>query len=395
MDKRILGLIGLGGIGALMYYAFRGQAKAPTPSPAPTGCKDGSTKCIGTNLYVCKSGKWYLSQPNSTKCGYKLPSQCTNGQTTCEGYNLYVCQSGKWVLSQKNSSKCGYKAPSPAPSNKIVVTINNPTPYYVGIAIDNKPSKVVHSGTVSFTFSDTGKHLFRFYLLRTPNTPYGINVKSSLKYSFKQEFLNVGKSYIVSVPKYYTGIAIMPTDALSFLPFNVKIGNGNYENNTNIETNLYPNKYDVTVALTKGDYMKVADYSSNRILPVGTILTRQTIDVFPDKTNYFQIWAMKKGTGAIVTEIVPTNSKGEYLCGNITLQFGNSKVRVYNPPAAGYAPPAPGYCYPKIHYIYIINIPAGTYPFKLYLNGQLVHSENTTIKDGKLVFYMNKSWVVP
>ena len=376
MDKRIIGVIGLGGLGALLYYAMRGRAIAP--APFPTGCKEGSTKCIGTNLYMCKNGQWILYEINSTKCGYKpITPQCNEGQTKCVGYNLYVCQNGTWVLKEQNSVQCGYKPPAPAPSNKIIVTINNPTPYYVGIEIDNKPSKVVHSGTVSFTFNDTGQHLFRFFLLRTTNTPYGINVSSSLKYLIKQEFLDVGKSYAFTVPKITVGIDVVPWEVVEFLPLDVIIGGKSYGNNTNINANLYPGVYTLSVKLTHMDYVAYYNYSGTRI--ENTVLASTKINPFPGEINYYKINAVKDNTGAIWTSAIIANSKGEIQRGNIKITLGSFNVQFNN-------------ASPRIDSIDIINIPAGTYPFSIYLNSNLVHTENVTVKSGKTIYYVNKVW---
>jgi len=39
----------------------------------PAGaCKEGETKCVGTDLYVCQGGQWVLKEKDSPECK-KLP----------------------------------------------------------------------------------------------------------------------------------------------------------------------------------------------------------------------------------------------------------------------------------------------------------------------------------
>ena len=76
-------------------------------------CTEGETKCIGYDLYECKTGKWELKGVGSEVCG--APSECTEGETKCIGYNLYECKTGKWELKEVNSRSCGYTPPLPCP----------------------------------------------------------------------------------------------------------------------------------------------------------------------------------------------------------------------------------------------------------------------------------------
>ena len=80
--------------------------------PPQVECKEGEHKCIGTDLYECRDGKWVLYQKNSTVCGGSEEPECNEGETKCEGYDYYVCYRGKWTLLEHNSKECGYQ-PTP------------------------------------------------------------------------------------------------------------------------------------------------------------------------------------------------------------------------------------------------------------------------------------------
>jgi hypothetical protein len=84
-----------------------------TPVTPPSVCQEGETKCVGPDLYICRSGQWQLSKSNATECGYTPPSPpvCQEGETKCVGPDLYVCRSGQWQLSKSNATECGYPPP--------------------------------------------------------------------------------------------------------------------------------------------------------------------------------------------------------------------------------------------------------------------------------------------
>lgn len=101
-------------------------------------CTEGSTKCNGSYLTACMSGKWQTEScdkiciaagySKADSCGYdKSKGQdicfcsntaCTTGQQKCIGTDLAQCQNGKWQTETCNSlclkagygkaSNCGY-----------------------------------------------------------------------------------------------------------------------------------------------------------------------------------------------------------------------------------------------------------------------------------------------
>jgi len=51
-----------------------------------------------------------------------VPTECTvEGSTKCIGYDLYSCIDKKWSLKEKNSEACGYKPPAPAISSILIL----------------------------------------------------------------------------------------------------------------------------------------------------------------------------------------------------------------------------------------------------------------------------------
>jgi len=97
MNKKILGIGAIIGVVATLFYALKAKAKP---------CDEGTTKCVGVDLYQCQEGEWILIEPNAQECGY-VPVVCTPGDTRCEGYDLYKCASdgSGWTVTEK-SEKC-------------------------------------------------------------------------------------------------------------------------------------------------------------------------------------------------------------------------------------------------------------------------------------------------
>ena len=72
----LIGLAALAGV-AVVLLGFK-KAEA-------TPCTEGTTKCVGTDLYSCVGGTWQMTEHNSTTCGYTppLPYCCPYGDNEC------------------------------------------------------------------------------------------------------------------------------------------------------------------------------------------------------------------------------------------------------------------------------------------------------------------------
>ena len=298
----------------------------------------------------------------------------------------------KRMQARREQQKKTKPSPQPekptTPKNSIRITVNNPTPYYVGIGIDNKPVKVVKKGDIVFEFNDGGQHLFRFYLLRTLSTPYGLNVKRpGEEYMCDSKFLNVGDSYTFNVPKVRTTVQIEPWEVIMWLPLKVIIGKHSYGNSPTVTTHLYPDKYRVRVNVTEGGKYNrelTVDYLKTKAIKT---LATATIDVFPgnENNNAFFIRVTKPETGALYSNVLVANKKGQYIFGKYKIQLGDCTIYddIKFHSGGGYEG------YPMLH---IVNIPAGTYPFRIFVNGELAHSGNVKIREDKTTDYSNKVW---
>jgi len=47
--------------------------------------------------------------------------ECEEGTTTCIGYDLYRCINGRWVLIKTNAPECGYEAPPTIPTEYLLI----------------------------------------------------------------------------------------------------------------------------------------------------------------------------------------------------------------------------------------------------------------------------------
>lgn len=61
--KKVLAVIAvLSAIGGTLFYFLKAKP-----------CDEGTTKCIGLDLYECQEGKWVLIEENAEECGYEPP----------------------------------------------------------------------------------------------------------------------------------------------------------------------------------------------------------------------------------------------------------------------------------------------------------------------------------